>query len=863
MSFYYFKNIPLLLNGNQIVPSDIQLQTEIGIIHPYRIEERNNARNIISMPRKSTMQIKYFLTGQDYLKPYLYSLENEKITGNLAGFIFTQSYISDYAVTFSPNSPIEVSATLEIYDKVSGNFTPSNPIIQTGTILRTSDIIINNLSNYTSTTINNIVQASYSYNCKLNPSYFYDSGVETTQADRVSIEDRKWDLEVISDSVDFNIPLSGQQFAITISGQNPFNNQINESFSASGVIYQKQFSISNNKVHSHILRLSQNHANNFGAISGVVINSNNFIINSTQGYHPFTNQSLSCVDKIIVGDTICTGFSASNQGNFDQITVPIPNNIINGPLTVYSSKGNLLWPSPLQFNYSNITITGISQLTGYPGTPIYISGTNFYRISQVNYGGVPSTFQINSSNLILSVVPPNGLTNYIQLISDLRSLTGYNNSFFYCQPSINSTSPTTGKWGDTLILGGQNFSGTTGVFFGTGMVGASSFNLIDNFTLSVQTPPTGSGFSAGYITVLTSGGSTQSISQYKPQVSIFSFSGTSGIFFNSVNLSLIVDSGYLCSTGGGYKLRFGGIDTIFFQNGTGLSGQVPFGATTDYIYLYQPDGVSTYTPNSLQFSVNSAPSIFSITPATINQYKYFSPVLVGENFEFFTPNLSYFYAFSGGINGDMQTGNMIISNSGGNADTLYIPNAIITGATGYYNVLIQNFAGTGIFVSGLMVTTGINQSLSCRASISPSNRQVGTYIASMALDKNTGSFAALECTAVTSGVSLNVTPRNNNVMNVSLVQIIVSTINITDTQQGAIVPGPTYTANTSGAISFWYKNASSPFYSGPIVNFAIQSNRIINLFNSGITGVSIVKVHTPGIGSATNEYLGVNELSIY
>ncbi len=863
MAFYNFKNLSLSLNGNQLIPSEIQLESEVEIMHPLKVEERTTERNVPATPYQSALKIRYFLTGQDYLKPYLYALENQTLTGNFCGLTFNQSYISDYSVSFGPNSPVEITANIQIYDKISGNFTPSSPISQTGIILRTSDIKIDNLSNYTSSLISNIIQASYNYNCKLNPSYSYDSGIPLTRADRVSIEDRKWDIEIISDSTNLNIPLSGDKFALTISGANPYNRQINESFSASGVIYSKQLNISSNKVHSHVIKLSQNHANNVGGISGISINSNTFNIYSTPNTHPFTNSFLSSIDKIVVADTICPSFNVSQSGNTEVITVNTPINIINGPLSIYTSKGNFFWPNILTFTYPNITITGISQRTGYPGTPVYISGTNFYRVGQVNYGGIQSSFQIISSGLILSIVPNGAITNKVQLVSNLRNKTGYTNDYFYCQPSISLLTPISGIWGDSLVVGGLNFSGTTGVKFGPNMINASSFVITSNNILSIQSPPTGAGYSEGYVTVLTSGGSTQSISRYVPQVPLYSFSGLSGIYFDNIFLSLTVDSGYLAPTGGGYKIRVGGIDTIFYQNGTGLSGKVPFGSQSDYIYIYKPDGVSTYTLNPNQFVVHSMPKIFSITPSVVNQYQYINPVLIGQNFEFFTSELPWFFAISGGLNKDMQTGKNMVANSGGNADTIYIPNFIVTGQTGYYDIIVKNFAGSGIFKSGLLVNTGINQATSCSASITVGH-QLGNNYAGLGIDGSTGTFAGMKCTAIVSGVSFSASAKNNNVMKISLIRLFISTGDARDSNSVRDI-GQIYTANTSGALSLWFKNASKPFFASPIVDFSIPQNTIFNLFNSGITGVATVKVHTPAIlNPSTNfQYFGVSELQIY
>lgn len=854
MSFYNFKNIPVVINGNNLISSEIGLEQQIELMHPIKNDERVSEQNLPNSPYQSNLRLKYYLTGVDFIKNLLSCNEEQSITGNIAGLLFQQGYVSDYSISCIANEPVEVTCNISIYDKISGSFSPTNPINKTGLILRFSDATINNLNNYTTYPLTNILQANFTYNCNLQPSYSYDtSGIPPLRAEKISIHERTIACEIISDSTNLDVPLSGDSFALTITCQNPNNNSINETFSCSGKANYKSFNIVNGRVHSHSLKIQQNHLNNIGKISGIIVNTNTFDIYSNDNTHPFIYPNN--IDRIVVADTLCTGFIITKQSTNDKITVPISKNIINGPLTIYSTKGNFIWPNSVLFNYPNIIITGLSQNTGYAGTAIYISGTNFNRVSQVNFGGISSTFQIIDSQTILTIVPNNAITNKIQLVSDLRLKTGYSNDTFYCQPSITLLTPVTGIWKDTLTIGGSNFSGTTGIKFNG--VDAFNFKILSNVLISGQTPATGNNYSEGYVSILTSGGFTKSISQYRPQVPLYNFSPTSGIYFTPIGLSLIVDSGYLFPSGTGYKVRVGGIDTIFYQSGTGLSGQIPFGGQSDYIYIYKPDGTSTYTVNPNIISIQSRPSILSITPSVVNQYSYFNPVLIGQNFEFFTNNIPYFFAISGGINKDIQQITNIISNSGGNADTMYINNFIVTGSTGYYDILVQNFAGTGIFKSGLFVKSGINQANSCIATVTPSTNQLYQHIGSLAIDNSTGTFVAMNCNQGLSGTIISITPKNNGVLNINLIKILMDNVPslLVDTNSSL----PQYTSNTSGELSLWYKNSNKPFYNSEQVNL---QGATFNLFNSGITGVRIIKIATPRI-TAIRNYLGISEIQIF
>ncbi len=326
-----------------------------------------------------------------------------------------------------------------------------------------------------------------------------------------------------------------------------------------------------------------------------------------------------------------------------------------------------------------------------------------------------------------------------------------------------------------------------------------------------------------------------------------------------MGLSLQVDSGYLCPSGGGYKIRIGGIDTVFYPSGSGLSGKIPFGAQSDYIYIYKPNGTSTYTVNSNIISIQSNPSIFSVTPSIVNQYTYFNPVIIGQNFEFFTSNLPYFFAISGGIDHNVQSTTNILANSGGNADTIYLNNFIITGSTGYYDILVQNFAGTGIMKSGFLVKTGVNQALSCIASASPISNILSAPAHS--IDNSSGTFCAMITTNNLSGSILSINAKNNSVMKINLIKVLMDNVPISLNVQtnGRVNTFISYDANISGELSLWHKNSNRPFYNSPQVNLF---GAIFNLFNSGITGVSILKIATAAVDGPRN-FLGISEIQIY
>lgn len=857
--FHNFKNTNITINGRAFLISDAQLSQEIGLVSPIKSNSITSEQYLPQSPHVGQLRIKYYLTGQDYLKQYIYSDETNPLSGNVAGLIFNQGYLSNYNINCIPNSPVEINANIEFFDKISGSFTSSSLNYSNYKTFNLYNATIDNLSSYTTNTLTNITQANFSYNCQLNPSYkSYGTGITPTQADRISIGERTISAEITSDNINMDLPLSGDKFGMTITFSNPFDSSLNESFGVSGRIDSKTMNFSVGDVHSHNLRISQKHLNVVGEISGVITGTNVFYIFSTNGTHPWKSSdgSLDYVNKIFIEDVICPTFFVINTSGKDILLVNRPANLVNGLLTIEGTAKTFIFPTPIVFNYPQMIISGVSPNSGRYGTPINISGANLYQITNVKFNGIESRFQNVSSTLIQAIVPYNGLIGKIEVDSTKRNLTGFSSGFFYCEPEITSILPVTGMWKTPISIVGINFSGTTGVKFNG--FNASGFTINSNTSITANSPETGAGYANGYITVLTSGGLAKSISIYKPHVPIYSFDPTSGIYFDRINIRTKIDTGYLFPSGNGVKIKFGNVDTVFYpsgyeinsQNKTGcLTGQIPFNATDDYIYLYQPDGVTTYTPNTGKFNVIAEPRIFSISPSIINQYKFYTPVLLGENFRYFSQK-PYFFALSGGVDNNVQYYSNVNSNSGTLADTMYIPNVIITGSTGTYNVIVQNYAGSYTFTGGLLVKSGINRSLECSIT---SNTTLGTHNSHRSqylIDNSTGTFGALSATTTPESKSFTLTPKNNDVIDISNIHVLM--INL-PTLEG-------HTPNPSGSIKLYHRNNATPIYNSS----QIYLNGInLNLSSSPYTGIRTIKVFTPDVFANDTEYLGISELRIY
>lgn len=543
--FYNFKKIPISINGKKFVIDNAQLSTEVKLEPVYTVGETTTTNELPSTMWTSNLKFSYYLTGQDYLKQYIYSNEYEPISGNLAGLQFNQGYLSNYSLSVTPNNPIYVSANIAFFDQITGTFSPVSQTTSTGFILRSSDIQINNLSNYTVNTLTNFISATLEYSCDVQSNFnYYDTGIFPANPDNVFFGQRTLNTEITSDNLTFNLPVSGERFGIIITTSNPNNTGLYETFGCSGKISSKSLDINTDKYNTHVLKVTQSHINNQGYIYSVLPTGNLLTINFNTGYFPLlsNDQSLNNLQSIFLGDTPVTGYTINRTTNYDQIVAPIPFNVINDILTVYTNTKNYIYPNKINFTYPSINISGISANTGQVGTNITISGTNFIRVSDVLFGGIESQFQISNPQTILATIPNNGISFPITVLSYLRNQSGTSSSFYY-QPLITNITPITGQWKDTITISGINLTGTTGVYFGN--VPALSFSVINNNLITAKSPDTGQGFASGFITVYSTGGIAQSVSEYNPVIPIYSFSPSSGQTNDTINIYTKIDTGYL------------------------------------------------------------------------------------------------------------------------------------------------------------------------------------------------------------------------------------------------------------------------------------------------------------------------------
>jgi len=261
---------------------------------------------------------------------------------------------------------------------------------------------------------------------------------------------------------------------------------------------------------------------------------------------------------------------------------------------------------------NQINIIKVEPITGIVGNTIKISGQNFYNIDSVIFSdNISGSFSVVNDSLILATVPNGVAYGQISVGSQGRNTTGtYPN--FVPYPTITGFSPQTGTSGDLVSIGGNAFSGVTGVKFNN--INLKSFAVVNNTTITGQLD---SGNTKGLVTVYGQSGTLdESSKQFILQPIITSTVPTSGQKGSAVTISgLNFFSTTLKETTAGsslYKIGFGSVEKtggFAIENQFTLTGLVGPNATSGNLYVYAP---TTINKSPTLFNVlNDAPSLNS------------------------------------------------------------------------------------------------------------------------------------------------------------------------------------------------------------------------------------------------------------
>lgn len=243
-------------------------------------------------------------------------------------------------------------------------------------------------------------------------------------------------------------------------------------------------------------------------------------------------------------------------------------------------------------NVTSVNLTFDQAAPGLVPTPI-VSGTYRPTNNGAFTGPAPAPpGPYGTSLAIFNGTNPNGTWNlfaFDDAAGDKGQLTGWSLDITTNGPTLSSFAPATGAPGTTVVLTGENLTGTTGVAFaGTP---AQSFTVTSPTQITAVVP---AGAASGPISIIGPNGNTSTSTSFQttPPPTVTSASPSSG----KVGTPVTITGTNLT---GATQLTFGGVPATGFQvtSPTTITATVPTGAGSGAIAVVTPGGnASSTTP---------------------------------------------------------------------------------------------------------------------------------------------------------------------------------------------------------------------------------------------------------------------------
>lgn len=524
------------------------------------------------------------------------------------------------------------------------------------------------------------------------------------------------------------------------------------------------------------------------------------------------------------------------------------------------------------WSVSAASITGFSPASGGPGTTVTINFSGLGTILQAKFGNssINASFETVSSTQIRAVVPVDGLTGSITLVTGAGSISSAGT--FTVSPRVDSYAPIIGTPGTQVTIFGANFNTTPGqtvVRFGG--VTATTVNVTAVNQLVATVP---SGAVTGPLSVSTSIGTNTTTTN-------FVVSGTAVItgFTPAIGPTgsvVVIEGGDFTSA---TAVKFNGVNASFSATAPSqIHATVPPTATTGPISVTTPNGTVTTSSNFVVSGL--APVVTGFSPFG---GKAGDPVVItGINFSTAT-NVSFNgVTAAGSITSDTQisaivptgatTGPIRVINPGGTNATgsNFIIGPFITGFTP-----VSAQVGSEVVVDGLNFLDVTNVSFTAAAGgfinaaggsivaatqlravvpvgatngpirvISPS----GTHVTSSNLTVFVLAPVINDFTPTNGLPGSTVTLNGANFLgatNVSFNGVAASSFNVTaDSQITATVPATATTGPISVSTAGGSVTSSVPFYLPPrLTSFTPAAGTVgtsVTLTGTNFTGVSSV-----------------------
>ena len=700
-----FKNAELKINGSGILATDLKMSIDASLAPLFYTQDKSskflNANNGVG----GVVEFNYHLTGNDYLKVFTVN-EQSPISGNFGGLYFKSGYLKSYNLNCSPNAPVMANAQIVYYEDWSGLYAKQY-IRSTGTkILNYCDATVIDTSNDglggNLGLLSGISNIQFSFNSEINPLYL------AGDKNPVSINFGKKELvaSFITDCYSGELPATGKSAGIKVFFNHPELPSLTESFGVSGVLFKRDLDVSVGDMLKARLYIRQDFIQPLPGITS--LSSSTTAPGST---FTVAGNNFKEVTAVYIGPKhkFARKSAIFTIDSDTQLTVTVPLDVVSGNVTVVNQGGEIASQTLFTPTYPALTVDKLQTISGVISGLAYISGSNFYDITDVRFSTTAlglftgsSGFRVINSTMIAAPIPVDAAWGPILVMATGRGVSGQSVEKFVPIPTIYGFFPTSGMSGDVITISGQGFSGVTGVLF-------NNLPNIIPFTVSVT-----SGFNTGMTVIVPTGNvrgpikilvqsgiSVTSIDNFSPFANltgIIPLSGRTGSAVYLLGNNLFPDIMYSLGNNS-FAVTFPGNTTgVFFRTQfvnprfTGLSGLIPYGAKSGNIAInYNAD--ASYSSNVLFTLINEPPTIVGITPKSGTYSGYIQ--ITGNNlYDISAVKLS-------GL-GVITTIPNYIGNTLGSAVSIRIP-VLSPKLTGdIYTVIVETTIGANVTGNGLL-----------------------------------------------------------------------------------------------------------------------------------------------------------------
>ena len=673
--FYTFKNARISFNGRDLIAESASISHSSSIEAFYEEDDRNSTRYTANAGINGSFRVRYYLTGEDFLKDYI---SNElPVSGNFAGMYFPLGYIQSYNIQGEANSALSVDINGVFFDSLAGSFSANyEDISKEIDFYNNSDTSIS-LSVNGIGSISEINSYSYSVNNEISPVFYENS----TIPDRIYFGKRTVEASFSSSNLSTLLNLTGNQCEATVDFYN--QNGSLESYSIVGTMYSKDYSSSvGSKLSSTINIVSENYRDSpfitsFNPIPSLLSAGDSVTINGS---------NLLNTRRIVLEDREFINFSIVNDS---EIIADIPPDAISGNLTLFGYGGS--YSTEFAMPDGAISVSSVSPSSGIYGQTFSIVGENLYRISSVRLCSNDPFYLkecdfeiINSSNIIANApddIGGYGLDIEIYSFNEGRgNISGSLSNSFNILPEIIHFTPT-GHADDLFLITTNGHLGFDKIVFNDGPF----FDNAESLTYNVLSGIIPDGNTYGKIKLYntTDNVFVESVNSFYPTVSIHGVSPDNGQEGTSISITgQNFNTGLMYNTSSSnYLVDFNGITgEMEWESNSGLIGTMVDMVTSGPIRIFSSDGITLY-PSSV-------------------------------NFDFIPPNINLTGIDNSTLSGDATSNNKIkiLGENLGYVDSVYLTKTNNPSIGVNYDILSGNGTGIGVGLLGNTVSFYISGS---------------------------------------------------------------------------------------------------------------------------------------------------------